>query len=145
MGRRSRHGDIGALLVIARAQGVAWKQLMAHYGLSRTRLHQLHAAARCRDVHEHLSAGRGEVSASMLAASNTCISPEADGADMPPKVSKPAPIAPPPTQNDAAIEEARRREIVAAQRARGRAATILTSGQGDTQDAPVARRMLMGG
>lgn len=144
MPRRARHGDIGAHLVAARAQGVAWKHLMAHYGLSRTRLHQLHAAEILRlDVHEHRGAGPEAWPAVMLGAAATRIT--TGEPDMPPKVSKPAPIQAPPTQNDAAIEEARRREIVAAQRARGRAATILTSGQGDTQDAPTARRMLMGG
>lgn len=145
MPRRARHGDIGALLVAARAQGVSWKHLMAHYGLSRTRLHQLHVAALViADVHEHPAAGLPDCEPVILPASERhCAEQHEDR--MGPKVSKPPPAPPPPTQEDPAVEEARRREIIAAQRARGRAATILTSGQGVADDAPGARRMLMGG
>jgi hypothetical protein len=51
----------------------------------------------------------------------------------------------PPSRDDDAVQEARRKELANAARRRGRASTILTSGSGDTSEAPVGRRMLLGG
>jgi hypothetical protein len=141
---RARHGDIGPLLVAARAQGVAWKDLMRHYGLGRARLAQIYAEALRRgDVYRRREPGPDESGAVILPPRERFAPGHEDR--MSPKVPKPAPMSPPPTQEDPAVEEARRREIIQAQRARGRAATILTSGQGVAEDAPTARRMLMGG
>lgn len=50
----------------------------------------------------------------------------------------------PPVSDTAAIEAARRRELEAQRRARGRAATLLTGGLGDESDAPVAHKTLLG-
>lgn len=58
--------------------------------------------------------------------------------------SPPPPPPPPPTREDPAVEEARRRILAATRRAKGRASTILTGGQGDTADAPVERKTLLG-
>lgn len=55
---------------------------------------------------------------------------------------------PPPAPDDPAIEEARRRRRLAEARRRGRQATILTGGEGDTTEATVSRpqlRTLLGG
>lgn len=49
-----------------------------------------------------------------------------------------------PTKEDPAVEEARRKELIAAQKTRGRAATLLTGGEGDTTDAPVQTKRLLG-
>lgn len=55
-----------------------------------------------------------------------------------PKVEKP--VA--PSTEDPAIEEARRAEQLAQQKARGRAATLLTGADGDTAEPTVQRRQL---
>ena len=46
--------------------------------------------------------------------------------------------------SDPAVEEARRRQILAARQARGRAATILTGGEGDVSPVPAIRKALLG-
>lgn len=51
---------------------------------------------------------------------------------------------PTPTAADPAVEEARRKELLAAQKSKGRAATLLTGGDGDTSEAPVERKRLLG-
>ncbi|NIA72281.1 hypothetical protein HBA54_27180 [Pelagibius litoralis] len=62
-----------------------------------------------------------------------------------PKAS-PAPApAPPPAADDPAIEEARRKERMAAAKRKGRAATILTSGLGDTTGDTSAQTTKLGG
>jgi hypothetical protein len=53
-----------------------------------------------------------------------------------------APVA--PTGADPAIAEAQRLEREAQLRARGRASTIATSGEGDTSRPSLARRVLLG-
>lgn len=58
--------------------------------------------------------------------------------------SAPQPAPAPPAQADPAVEAARQKELEAAMKARGRAATILTGGQGDTSAAPVERKTLLG-
>ena len=63
--------------------------------------------------------------------------------------SRPPPPAPPPPPpvpqpGDPAVEEARKRALAAARNAKGRAATILTGGQGLTGDAPVSKKTLLG-
>lgn len=59
----------------------------------------------------------------------------------PPKPKKPKPI---PTPEDPAVEEARRKELEAAQKARGRAATLLNGTEGDTSEANTAKKRLLG-
>jgi hypothetical protein len=53
---------LGAAVAAARARGVAWKLLMRRYGLGRTKLNELWAAARRqtekKDVREHLRPGQ---------------------------------------------------------------------------------------
>ncbi|MFN0043572.1 MAG: hypothetical protein ACKVSF_10230 [Alphaproteobacteria bacterium] len=61
-----------------------------------------------------------------------------------PSPPPPPPLPPLPSREDPAIEEARRRQLVAARRAKGRASTILTGGAGDPSDAPVQRKTLLG-
>lgn len=59
--------------------------------------------------------------------------------------SPPPPPPPPPTITDPSVEEARRKAIEdSARKARGRASTILTGGQGDLSEAPVAKKTLLG-
>lgn len=55
---------------------------------------------------------------------------------------EPAPLA--PTMSDPEVDEAQRKEREAQLRARGRASTIATSGQGDTSRPSLARRVLLG-
>lgn len=62
-----------------------------------------------------------------------------------PKMPDPAPPAPAPTVADPAVEEARRKELLMASKARGRADTLLTGGAGDTSIAPLAKKTLLGG
>ncbi len=46
---------------------------------------------------------------------------------------------------DPSVEEARRKALEdSARKARGRASTILTGGQGDLSEAPVAKKTLLG-
>lgn len=56
----------------------------------------------------------------------------------------PAPPPPTPTRDDPAVEEARRKELLAAQKSRGRAATLLTGADGVTAQAPGERKRLLG-
>ncbi len=58
--------------------------------------------------------------------------------------SPPSPPPPPPTRDDEEVEEAQRRQRLAARLRRGRGATILTSGAGLTDPAPVGRKRLLG-
>ncbi|MGF1594791.1 MAG: hypothetical protein ACFCUW_16035 [Kiloniellaceae bacterium] len=62
----------------------------------------------------------------------------------PPKPKSPPPPPPPPDPGDPAIEEARRREREAARRRRGRQATILTGGLGDSGPPPLRQPTLLG-
>lgn len=57
----------------------------------------------------------------------------------------PPAAAPPPAANDTAVEAARRAELTAAAKARGRAATLLTSGSGDVSTPNIGRTTLLGG
>ena len=62
--------------------------------------------------------------------------------------SPPPPPPPPPMTPTLAspdVNAAARQQAVDAAQADGRAATILTSGQGDTSAAPVAKKTLLGG
>lgn len=56
----------------------------------------------------------------------------------------PPPPPPPPAVEDPAIEEARKKQLDVASKARGRAATLLTGGQGDTTEAPLGKATLLG-
>ena len=60
----------------------------------------------------------------------------------PPAPLPPAP--PPPTPDDPAVEAARKRAQRAARLAKGRAATILTGGQGLTGDTSATKKTLLG-
>lgn len=55
----------------------------------------------------------------------------------------PAPVQV-PTREDPEVEEARRRAKVALSKSKGRAATILTGGEGLTGDAPTTKKTLLG-
>ena len=61
---------------------------------------------------------------------------------------KPPPLPPPPPLpkiTDPAVEEAKRKARLAAQKRRGRGGkTILTSGLGDVSEAPIQRKTLLG-
>lgn len=60
-------------------------------------------------------------------------------------LSNPPAPPPPPSRADPAVEEARRRELVAAGKIRGAGANLLTgSAMGDTSAAPVGVRALLG-
>lgn len=61
-----------------------------------------------------------------------------------PKPAPPPPAPPPPTLEDPGIEEARRKEVEAARKAKGRQSTVVTGGQGDQSEAPVQRKTLLG-
>lgn len=61
-----------------------------------------------------------------------------------PDPPKPADPIPPPTLEDPAVEEARRKELAAARKARGRATSLLTGGQGVEGAAPTERTTLLG-
>jgi len=52
---------------------------------------------------------------------------------------------PVPDDKDPAIEEARRKEVIAARKAKGRAATLLTGGTGVSGQANVQSKSLLGG
>ena len=54
------------------------------------------------------------------------------------------PATPAPSLDDPAIAAARKAEQAAAQKARGRAASLLTGGLGDTSEAPTTRKRLLG-
>jgi len=62
-----------------------------------------------------------------------------------PKPSAPPPPPEPvPTPEDPAVDEARRKQALAARLRQGRAATILTGSLGVTDAAPVTRKTLLG-
>lgn len=50
----------------------------------------------------------------------------------------------PPSMADPAVEEARRKQIEAQKRAKGRSSTILTGGQGDTTAPELGKKQLLG-
>ncbi len=54
------------------------------------------------------------------------------------------PASPPPTMEDPAIAAARKPEQASAQKAKGRAASVLTGGLGDTGEAPTNLNRLLG-
>jgi hypothetical protein len=56
----------------------------------------------------------------------------------------PAPAPEPPQRDDPVVIEAAQRARLAAARARGRAATLLTGPHGLTGDAPAVRKTLLG-
>lgn len=51
-------------------------------------------------------------------------------------------VQPAPTKSDAEVQSAALRERERARLAKGRASTILTSGEGDTTPAPTAKKLL---
>lgn len=61
-----------------------------------------------------------------------------------PATPTPLPPPPPPTRDDPAVDAARKRAQIAARNAKGRAATILTGGQGLSGDAPAHKKTLLG-
>lgn len=56
----------------------------------------------------------------------------------------PPPPPPPPERSDAEVQEAALRERLRQSRARGRAANILTGGEGVTEPTPTTRKRLLG-
>ncbi len=62
----------------------------------------------------------------------------------PSQPSPPPPPPPAPTREDPEVEQARRQAQTDARRQRGRAATVITGGQGTTQQAPVRTKRLLG-
>lgn len=56
----------------------------------------------------------------------------------------PPPPPPPPERSDADVQAADMAERMRARLARGRAATVLTGGQGDLAPAPTAAKTLLG-
>jgi len=56
----------------------------------------------------------------------------------------PPPPPPPPERDDAEVQEAALKERLRTARARGRAANILTGGQGVTEPTPSVRKRLLG-
>lgn len=56
----------------------------------------------------------------------------------------PPPPAPPPTQDDAAVKAAAEEEKRRLLAAKGRADSLLTSGEGDTSAAETAKKTLLG-
>jgi hypothetical protein len=60
-----------------------------------------------------------------------------------PKAPKPLPVTPPKVE-DPAVEEARRKELELAQKARGRAATLLASQAAQDETAPTVCKTLLG-
>lgn len=64
---------------------------------------------------------------------------------MSPKAPALPPAAPPPPAlNDPAVEEARRRELEAASKAKGRRSTLLTGGEG-VEAGNIGKKTLLGG
>ena len=61
-----------------------------------------------------------------------------------PKPQAPPPPPPPPERDDSAVQDAARAERRRQAGAKGRASTILTSGQGVTEDTPVVKKTLLG-
>jgi len=61
----------------------------------------------------------------------------------PPKVSTPT-YTPPPTPTDPTVQAAAAAEASAQASAAGRGSTLLTSGLGDTSQAPVQKKVLLG-
>lgn len=55
----------------------------------------------------------------------------------------PPPVVP-PTLEDPAIAQARANQQAADRKAQGRAATVITGGEGDTTEAPLGRKTLLG-
>ncbi|WP_428247230.1 hypothetical protein [Ferrovibrio sp.] len=58
-----------------------------------------------------------------------------------PKVPPPTPV---PTLEDPAIAQARAAQAAAERKAQGRAATVITGGEGDTSEAPLGRKSMLG-
>ncbi len=61
-----------------------------------------------------------------------------------PSPPKPPNLPPVPSRDDEVVAEARRKQRLAARLRKGRASTILTSGQGVLGEAPVVRKTLLG-
>ncbi|MDZ4253547.1 MAG: hypothetical protein U1A72_13350 [Sulfuritalea sp.] len=60
-----------------------------------------------------------------------------------PKLPAPAPVVAAPSREDPAVEEARRKTIIQARLARGRASTIQTQGGGQGGPALLASKQLL--
>lgn len=60
--------------------------------------------------------------------------------------SQPSPPAytPPPAMTDPAVEEVRKKRLIATSNMKGRQSTLLTGGQGDETLAPTAAASLLG-
>jgi hypothetical protein len=64
------------------------------------------------------------------------------GSPSPPPVQ---PLPPPPSTNDQAAQSARAAELAAQAKAKGRAATLLTGGRGDTSTPNLGKTNILGG
>lgn len=143
-----RRRCIGIAVLLARQAGVKWKVLESVYQRERTQLWRLAREAtrlmqQNSPLMQHQAPGPGEAAVETMATSET----ERDEVPMGGGgYSAPAPAAPPPapTLSDPAVSNAARAEQMAAARARGRAATILTGGLGLMTPAPTQQKTLLG-
>ena len=62
-----------------------------------------------------------------------------------PSLPAPPPTPAAPTREDPAVADARRKEQQLATKAKGRRSTLLTGGEGDSSDANLAKKTLLGG
>jgi hypothetical protein len=137
------------------AAGVSRKDVMKLFGIGRTTLWEALRGAEGmgHGVSEHLSGVSEHRGACAVTSRATSIadSPlsyprtlDMGGLFSPSAPNPPPPPPPPPTVEDPAIEDARKKQLDVANKARGRAATLLTGGQGDTSEAPLGKATLLG-
>jgi hypothetical protein len=145
-----RRSLVAVAVLYARHFDVPWKKLERIYGRTRRQLLRLQNEAEAlmsqnRPLMSHLARGHGAGRDRMFDAfSSTLAVSDSMGGLF--GGSTPAPVAPAasPTLSDAAVTNAARQEQITAARTRGRAATILTGGQGTTTAAPTQAKVLMG-
>ena len=137
-----------------------WKALQRRFGYGRARLWMLmrEAEAAEKSVYRHIRGCNSEKLSVTVGGQDSSANgdPADDGDDHvvskvfggAPKVAAPAAapaVAPGPSPEEMAAQEtARRKEIEASRKAKGRSATLLTGGQGVTGAAPVQRKQLLG-
>lgn len=156
--------DIARIVAAERAAGTPWKVLMARFGLGRTRLYVLwreasqpQAVVAEKMFSEHHGACvTGAIFAKAVPITTMTVGYGAGsygGHDVTMSFVKslfsapkppPAPVlAPAPTPADPAVEEERRKVLVAASAAKGRASTNLTGGLGVVGEASTRKNVLL--